>query len=213
MKTPLDNEEQQPSEEWAKLRHYVSSPKGKDEAAGSFEQNVVTQILLTSPTVAAPDNFEDEVMRRITAEVEPVAPHAWDKIVSALKSRTAAVIGIVALVTGSPTAPAGWTVTYSNVASPVEASSWAFTPAANNPASSGVDIAVTGVRFLTANPIAPGASVSLTFQAKVKPYGVAGALPAAGTINNFGTFDYKLNTGGDVLNKTTNVVPVDINKN
>lgn len=120
--------------------------------------------------------------------------------------------GDVALVTGSPTAPAGWTVTYSNVASPVEASSWAFTPAANNPASSGVDIAVTGVRFLTANPIAPGASVSLTFQAKVKPYGVAGALPAAGTINNFGTFDYKLNTGGDVLNKTTNVVPVDINK-
>jgi len=101
MKTPLDNEEQQPSEEWAKLRHYVSSPKGKDEAAGSFEQNVVTKILLTSSTVAAPDNFEDEVMRRITAEVEPVAPHAWDKIVSALKSRTAAVIGIVALVTGS----------------------------------------------------------------------------------------------------------------
>jgi len=124
----------------------------------------------------------------------------------------------VALVSSaaSRSVPAGWTTTFSNVASPVEANYLGgFTPAANNPAGSGVDIAATGIRFVTTNPIAPGASVSITFQVKVKPYGVTGALPAAGTVNNVGTFDYKVNTGGpgtDVLNKTTNVVPVDINK-
>lgn len=101
MKTPLDNEEQHPSEEWAKLRHYVATPKGTGAVAESFEQNVMTKILLSSSAVTAPDNFEDEVMRRIAAETDPLVPHTWDKIVSALKSRTAAVIGVVALVTGS----------------------------------------------------------------------------------------------------------------
>ncbi|MBK9248051.1 MAG: hypothetical protein IPM69_08070 [Ignavibacteria bacterium] len=99
MKTPLDNEEQMPTEEWAKLRQYVTSPKGSGDMTDSFEQNVVTKILLTSSTVTAPDNFEDEVMRRISAESNPLPPQSLEKIVSALKTRTAAVIGVVALVT------------------------------------------------------------------------------------------------------------------
>jgi len=100
MKTPLDNEEQQPSEEWTKLKQYVSSPKSGSGMPEDFEQNVVTKILLSASSVKAPDNFEDEVLRRIAAESQPAQPQNWERIISALKTRTAAVIGVVALITG-----------------------------------------------------------------------------------------------------------------
>ncbi|MFN8359022.1 MAG: hypothetical protein U0264_03820 [Candidatus Kapaibacterium sp.] len=101
MNTPLEYDEQQPSEEWAKLRHYVSSPKSSQALPDDFEQNVVSKILMSATGVTAPDTFEEEVMRRIAAEAQPAQPQNWERILSALKTRTAAVIGVVALITGS----------------------------------------------------------------------------------------------------------------
>lgn len=101
MNTPLEYDEQQPSDEWAKLRQYVSAPKSSQALPDNFEQNVMTKILMSASSVTAPDTFEEEVMRRIAAESQPVQPQNWERIVSALKTRTAAVIGVVALITGS----------------------------------------------------------------------------------------------------------------
>lgn len=121
--------------------------------------------------------------------------------------------GDVAYVRNSHSMPSGWAISYSNTANPTNANYTGTLSATDVPAGSTVDTGVTGVRFITAASLAPGASVSITFQVRVRPYGVTGTLPAAGTINNVGTFDYVLNDGvTTVPDKTTNVVPVDINK-
>ncbi|MEK7434876.1 MAG: hypothetical protein AABZ74_17210 [Cyanobacteriota bacterium] len=121
--------------------------------------------------------------------------------------------GDVAYVRNSHSMPSGWAISYSNTANPTNANYAGTLSATDVPAGSTVDTGVTGVRFITAASLAPGASVSVTFQVRVKPYGVTGTLPAAGTINNVGTFDYILNDGTTTVpDKTTNVVPVDINK-
>ncbi len=105
MNTPL-NFDEQPSEEWKKLKKFVAplDARQNTNADNDFEESVVTKILVSSlAPVKAPDNFEDEVMRRIAAESEPVAkPTAGglERIASALRTRTAAVIGIVALISG-----------------------------------------------------------------------------------------------------------------
>jgi exoribonuclease R len=105
MKTPFNNDEQ-PSEEWKKLKQFVVSSNSRNTTPNmdeEFEQSVVTRILVSSlAPVSAPDNFEEEVMRRIAAEAEPTINPAtgWERIASALRTRTAAVIGIVALVSG-----------------------------------------------------------------------------------------------------------------
>ncbi|MBI3231825.1 MAG: hypothetical protein HYZ51_01955, partial [Candidatus Doudnabacteria bacterium] len=75
MNTPL-NFDEQPSEEWKKLKKFVtpSDALHNTNADNDFEESVVTKILVSSLTpVKASDNFEDEVMRRIDAEAEPVA--------------------------------------------------------------------------------------------------------------------------------------------
>ncbi|MBS1537525.1 MAG: hypothetical protein JST20_07245 [Bacteroidetes bacterium] len=105
MKTPLEYDEL-PSEEWKKLKQFVVSPSTLQNNSNNieeFEQNVVTKILVSSLTVVpVPDNFEEEVMRRIAAEAEPTFKPLsnLERIVGLLRTQTTAVIGIVALISG-----------------------------------------------------------------------------------------------------------------
>lgn len=105
MNTPL-NFDEMPSEEWKKLKQFVTASDAKKETPNmdeEFEESVVTKILVSSlAPVTAPDSFEDDVMRRIAAEAQPTAnpTSGWERITSALRTRTAAVIGIVALISG-----------------------------------------------------------------------------------------------------------------
>lgn len=129
----------------------------------------------------------------------------------------------VAYDMASASLPVNWSIDYCTATTgdasgnaSTNAAYGAYTPVAT-PATTTVDTNIKGVRFRTTTAIIPGASVSITFRVKVKPYGLANQtgsqLAPVTTVVNTAKFDYELFVAGTpVTDKPTNDAPTDINK-